>query len=96
MPRSNTPTPDILPEETQTPRDALTTSATAHRFNLTIPDPVYQEVMAAAAESGETITDVLRQFLKMGILAYKIGKDPSKKLIIRDTTAKTDTEIMML
>lgn len=54
------------------------------RYNLNLPDELYDEVEAIAKERSVSVVAVLKQFIKLGLLVAKIEKDPNSELIIRE------------
>jgi hypothetical protein len=54
------------------------------RYNLVIPDELYQEIEVVANERKTSVVDIMRQFIKLGLLAAKIEKVPGGALMIRE------------
>lgn len=54
------------------------------RFNLVIANDLFNAVQAVADERGVTVTEVIRQFMKLGLLAAAIEKEPGSELVIRE------------
>lgn len=65
-----------------------------HRFNLVIPDPIYKELYQIASQEDVPVTEVIRKFIKVGLIAYDAQQDPEKKLIIRERD--TDIELLLI
>jgi len=61
-----------------------TAVAKMKRYNLALPELVFQEVQTIADERGVSVVDVLRGFVKLGLLAVKIENDPGASLIYRE------------
>ncbi len=65
------------------------------RYNLILPEDLYDAVQKIAEEQHMMVIEVLRKFIRLGILAADVGKDPDSKLIIREA-GKMDREILLL
>lgn len=44
------------------------------RFNLVLPDEQLERAQNVAKERGETVTDVIRQFIRMGLLVDEMER----------------------
>lgn len=64
------------------------------RYTLVIPQGMYDEVEQIAEQRHATVIDLLRKFIKLGILAVNLEDDPNAALVIRE--GDTEKEIMML
>ena len=62
------------------------------RYNLVIPEDLFNEVKGVAEKQGTTTVDVIRKFIKIGLLAEKIQDESGSALIIREG----DTERQIL
>jgi hypothetical protein len=65
------------------------------RYNLVLPEDLYKGIQKIAENQHMMVIEVLRKFIKLGILAADIAQDPGSKLIIRET-GKMDREILLL
>jgi hypothetical protein len=54
------------------------------RYNLTLPAELFDEIQQLADERHTTVVDLLRRFIKLGLLAIKLEEDPDAALIIRE------------
>jgi len=54
------------------------------RYNMNLPEPLYEELEAIANRRGTTIVDVLRDFIKLGLLAVAVEDTPGSSLILRE------------
>lgn len=54
------------------------------RYNLVIPEIVFAEVQAIADERQTSVVDILRRFIKLGIMADGIDKNPDASLVVRE------------
>jgi hypothetical protein len=62
------------------------------RYNLVLSTEVYDEIKRVADSRDTTVRDILRRFVKLGLLAIDIEDDPDAHLLIRD--AETETLIV--
>jgi hypothetical protein len=61
-----------------------TSSSQLKRCTLTLPEELFNQVQQAAAERHTTVLAVLRQYIKLGLLASKIDDlDPDSGVILR-------------
>lgn len=54
------------------------------RYNLVLPEDLFNEVQRIADDRQTTVVDILRRFIKLGLLADRIEKSPDSALIIRE------------
>jgi ATP-dependent Clp protease ATP-binding subunit ClpA len=64
------------------------------RYNLVLPEDLYQQVQALAERDNTTVVEVLRRFIKLGLLATRVSEAPDSALIIRE--GGREREILML
>jgi hypothetical protein len=64
------------------------------RYNLILPEELFQTVDNIAKKQHITTIDLLKKYIKLGLLASEIENDPDSKLIIRQ--GKTDREIIFI
>jgi hypothetical protein len=62
---------------------------TLKRYNLALPPELFERLQAVAREQNTTVVEVLRRFIKLGLIATEIEKRPDAKLIIREGEAET-------
>ncbi len=67
---------------------------TVKRYNLVLPEDLYDEVRRQAEEHGTTVVELLRKFIRLGLLAMDVQKDPKSALIIRE--GDTEKELILL
>lgn len=67
---------------------------TIKRYQLTLPEDLYNEIQGIADSSHSTVLETLRRLIKYGLLVFNIMKDPNAKLIIRE--GNTEREIVMV
>ena len=63
------------------------------RYNLVLPSDLYDDVLAAADSRQTTVVQILKQFIKIGLLVVDLENTPGSALIIRE--GKSEREIMM-
>lgn len=73
---------------------ASTKESSVKRYNLVLPEDLYNEVRRQADEHGTTVVELLRKFIKLGLLAMDVQEDPESALIIRE--GDTEREIILL
>jgi hypothetical protein len=55
----------------------------AKRYNLVLPQELFDEVQRIAAERHSTVVEVLRQFIRLGLLVAQAEQDPNAAFIYR-------------
>jgi len=58
-----------------------------------LPSDLYDEVLAAADSRQTTVVQILKQFIKIGLLVIDLENTPGSALIIRE--GESEREIMM-
>lgn len=64
------------------------------RYNLALPEELYDQVQALAERQQTTVVEVLRRFIKLGLLATEIQERRDAALIIRE--GDREREILLL
>jgi ATP-dependent Clp protease ATP-binding subunit ClpA len=64
------------------------------RYNLALPEELYDAVQALADRQQTTVVELLRRFIKLGLLATEIQERPGAALIIRE--GGREREILLL
>jgi DNA-binding PadR family transcriptional regulator len=59
------------------------TSATK-RFNLVLPEELVDEVQTIADRHHTTVLEILRRFVKLGLLVAKAEESPDKEFLLRE------------
>ncbi len=54
------------------------------RYNLVLPTHLYEEVQTLADEQKTSVLDLLRRFIKIGLLVAKLSQSPDTAFIIRE------------
>ncbi len=55
----------------------------AKRYNFVLPEELYQELQALADRRHTTVVDLLRRFVKLGLLVAKAEESPDTGFFIR-------------
>ena len=63
------------------------------RYNLVLPQELFDDIKQVADKQGTTSVEVIRKFIRIGLLAEKIQDDPESALIIRE--GDTEKQIMI-
>ena len=53
------------------------------RYNLVVGDDLYRAVKEVADAEGVQVVDILRRFIKIGLLVSESQKEPGTSLVIR-------------
>ncbi len=64
------------------------------RYNLVLPEDLYDDVRRQADEHGTTVVELIRKFIKLGLLALDVQKNPESAFIIRE--GDTERELILL
>lgn len=60
------------------------TAVKTKRYSLVMPEELSDELQRLADERGSTVAELLRRFVKLGILAAKVERAPDGALLIRE------------
>jgi hypothetical protein len=64
------------------------------RYNLALPSDLFDEVQKIADNQQTTVVEVLRKFIKLGLVVAKLENDPDAALIIRE--GNTERKVLLL
>ncbi|MDQ3706554.1 MAG: hypothetical protein M3437_15315 [Chloroflexota bacterium] len=53
------------------------------RYNLVLPTDIYDELEKLADRKGTTVMDILRRFIKLGLIAAEVEEMEDAALLIR-------------
>lgn len=67
---------------------------TSKRYNVVIPQELFDELQNVADNRGVTAVEMLRKFIKLGILASWIEELPDASLIVRD--GDSERELLLI
>jgi hypothetical protein len=80
MPDPTDATPaDAIPAHQSPPR-----TPGLKRYSLVLPDDLFTAIQELADQRQTTVVDLIRRFIKLGLIAAKIEDTPGAALIIRD------------
>jgi hypothetical protein len=54
------------------------------RYNLSLPEEIYQEVQTLAEHRHTTVLELLRRFVRLGLLVAKAEGSPDMAFILRE------------
>jgi hypothetical protein len=54
------------------------------RYNLVLPNNLYDEVQALANDENVSVLELLKRFIKIGLVVTKLNQSPNASLIIRE------------
>jgi len=72
---------------------AVSSSKGMKRYNLVLPESLYDEMYTVAGNNHTTVLELMRKFIKLGLLVMDLQTKPDSHIIIRD--GNTDREILM-
>lgn len=72
----------------------IETNKNLKRYNMVLPAQLFDELQEAAAGSDTTVVELLRRFIKLGLVIHDVSKDPGTAFLIR--TGDTEREVMFL
>ena len=64
------------------------------RYNLSLPTELFEQIETIAETEQVTVLEVIRRFIKLGLIAHRIDKTPDAALLIRE--GATEREIVFL
>jgi len=64
------------------------------RYTLVLPEDLFDAVQSLATQRQTTVVDLLRRFIKLGLIAARLEATPDAALIIRE--GDTEREILLL
>ncbi len=68
--------------------------AASRRYNLVLPEDLFNEVQRLADTQHTTVVELLRRFVKLGLLAIQLQNSPDAALIIRE--GEREREILLV
>jgi hypothetical protein len=78
-----------LPTRSSTPR-----TPGLKRYSLVLPEDLFTAIQELADQRQTTVVDLIRRFIKLGLIAAKIEDTPGAALIIRN--GDTEQQIILL
>lgn len=64
------------------------------KYNLALPQALFDELQEVADKRHTTVVELLRRFIKLGLIAIQIDETPDAALIIRE--GDKEREILIL
>ncbi len=64
------------------------------KYQIVVPESLFAEIEQIAASRQTTVIDIIRRFLKLGLLTAKIENNPNAALFIKE--GDTEREIILL
>jgi hypothetical protein len=64
--------------------DSISVSPPLKRYNLAVPQNLFDDLQRLADERNTTVVELLRKFIKLGLLAAQVEDTPGSALIIRE------------
>ena len=59
-------------------------SKSLKRYNMVLPEPLYLELQEAANDRDITVVELLRRFIKLGLMINNVSKNPGAAFLIRN------------
>jgi hypothetical protein len=67
---------------------------TSKRYSLVLPESLFNEVQELSEREQTTVVEVMRRFIKLGLLATRIQETPNASIVIRE--GGREREILLL
>ena len=64
------------------------------RYSLVLPEELFTALQTLADQRQTTVVDLIRRFIKLGLIAAKVEDTPGAALLIRE--GETEREIILL
>ena len=64
------------------------------RYTLVLPEELFAKVQELADERGATVVDILRRFIKLGLLVAQSEDSPDSTFVIRE--GGSEREVILL
>jgi ATP-dependent Clp protease ATP-binding subunit ClpA len=64
------------------------------RYNLVLPEELFRQVQELADREHTTVVEVLRRFIKLGLLATRVAETPDSAIILRE--GGREREVLLL
>ena len=85
---------DAMPAHDPPARSSPRRTPGLKRYSLVLPEDLFTAIQALADQRQTTVVDLIRRFIKLGLIAAKIEDTPGAALIIRD--GDTEQQIILL
>jgi hypothetical protein len=60
------------------------TSNEIKRYNLALPQELFDELQELADRQHTTVVELIRRFIKLGLIAVRVQENPDAALLIRE------------
>jgi hypothetical protein len=87
-------TTDATPANATPSRQTPPRTPGLKRYSLVLPEDLFMAIQELADQRQTTVVDLIRRFIKLGLIAAKIEDTPGAALIIRD--GDTERQIILL
>ncbi len=77
-------TEKVIPEQSKKEQYPNPGSKGVKRYNLVLPEELFNAVQELADERQTTVVDLIRRFIKLGLIAAKLEDTPGAALILRE------------
>jgi hypothetical protein len=64
------------------------------RYNLVLPEPLFREVQELAEQRHMSVLEVLRKFIRLGLLVAKAEESPDTVFLLRD--GDTERQLILI
>jgi len=75
---------DAAPAHAPATRQSPPRTPGLKRYSLALPEDLFMAIQELADQRQTTVVDLIRRFIKLGLIAAKIEDTPGAALIIRD------------
>ena len=75
---------DAAPAHAPPTRQSPPRTSGLKRYSLALPEDLFMAIQELADQRQTTVVDLIRRFIKLGLIAAKIEDTPGAALIIRD------------
>ena len=83
-----------LAKNTKENRATASNSKKLKRYTLVLPEELFNELQDVADGENIKVVELLRKFIKLGLLAVQVQNTPDAALLIRD--GNTEQQILLL
>src|SRR5262245_24968443 len=85
---------DTTPAHAPAPRQSPPRTPGLKRYSLVLPEDLFMAIQELADQRQTTVVDLIRRFIKLGLIAAKIEDTPGAALLIRE--GDTERQIILL
>lgn len=65
------------------------------RYNMALPFELYTELREVANQEHTSVVELIRKFIKLGLIVLRIERDPDAKIIIHDSKGKRELQMLI-